>query len=172
MNQGLLLLSPVLLLALPGLWGYFRRDRAAFFLTTALFLVYLLLFATHHTSHGFTHDGRYLVPFLGFLVLPLGFTLDWLLDPLRRPLVRAAGLFVAFGLFFLSARTMFLRIGHSFNYTLDLGRLDPLVASPDNWSYLLGSVFVNGGNLLLLLLPLLLVAGLAAAAVWLARRLT
>ncbi len=171
MNQGLLLLSPVLLLALPGVWGYFRRDRAAFFLTMGLFLVYLLLFAKHHTSHGFTHDGRYLVPFLGFLVLPLGFTLDWLLDSARRPLVRATGLFVAFGLFFLSARTMFLHIGYSFNYTLDLGALDPLVASPQNWSVLLGSVFVNSGNLLLLVLPLLLVVGLAVVGVWVARRL-
>ncbi|MEZ4517073.1 MAG: phospholipid carrier-dependent glycosyltransferase [Chloroflexota bacterium] len=121
-NQGIFLLSPVLLLALPGLLPYHKRNSAWFWLTTILFIVYLLLFAKHQTSHGFTADGRYLVPFLSLLVLPLGFTLDWILSPARQAWVRAVGLLVVFGLFFLSLRNMFVHIGLSFNYTLDLGQ--------------------------------------------------
>ena len=72
MNQGLFLLSPVLLLAWPGYWLYGRRgSHPIFWLTTAVFLAYLLLFAKHHTAHGFTADGRYLVPFLSLLMLPI-----------------------------------------------------------------------------------------------------
>jgi hypothetical protein len=56
-NQGLFLLSPVMLMALPGLVLYARRRPAWFLLTTGLFIAYLLLFSTHHTFHGFTADG-------------------------------------------------------------------------------------------------------------------
>jgi 4-amino-4-deoxy-L-arabinose transferase-like glycosyltransferase len=168
-NQGLTLLSPVLLLALPGLRPYHGRNRAWFWLTTALFLIYLLLFARHQTSHGFTADGRYLVPFLGLLVLPLGFTLDWILSPGRSEATRAAGLLVAFGLLFLSVRNMAVHIGLSYNYTLDLGAWGDLAAAPGAWSAALGAIFPNAANWPMLIPPLL-VGGLIGTAVWWRRR--
>lgn len=169
-NQGIFLLSPVLLLALPGLLPYHRRNRAWFWLTTALFLVYLLLFARHQTAHGFTADGRYLVPFLGLLVLPLGFSLDWVLAAGRNEWARAAGLLVIFGLFFLSVRNMAVHIGLSYNYTLDLAQWGDLAAAPAAWSAALRAVFPNTTNLPLLLVPLLLLGLAIGAAVWWRRR--
>ncbi len=166
LNQGIFLLSPVLLLALPGLVPYHRRNRDWFWLTTALFLVYLLLFAKHQTSHGFTADGRYLVPFLGLLALPMGFTLDWVLSPDRRDGVRVASLLVVFGLFFLSLRNMAVHIGLSFNYTLDLAQWGGLAAAPDGWRMALSAVFPNTANLPLLILPLVVVALVGGSAVW------
>jgi hypothetical protein len=152
-NQGLLLLSPVLLLSLPGLVIYFRRARREFVLTTGLFLVYLGLFAKHRTFHGFTADGRYLVPFLGLWCVPLGYALDGLRTWIERG-ERGVGPAVAYpllyGLLFLSVRNVFLHIGGSYNYALDLGQLDALVVRPQNWSYILNSVLRNTQNLPLL----------------------
>lgn len=159
-NQGLLLLSPVLLLALPGFVPYARRAPRAALLTTAVFLAYLLLFATHFTAHGFTGDGRYLAPFLGLLALPLGFAWEWIATLRQRPLAQALLLLLAYGLFFLSVRNVFLHIGFSYNYTLDLARLDPLIARPANWAYLAGQVFPNAANLPLLWLVEGVVIGL------------
>ena len=147
-NQGLFLLSPVMLLALPGFWLYGRRAAGhQFFLTNGIFFVYLLLFAKHFTSHGFTGDGRYLAPFLSLLAIPLAYTLDWLLAPSRKPAWQVAAVFIAHGLFFLSWRTIYLHIGFSYNYDLDLGQLDPMIASPQNWRYLIDAVFPNISNL-------------------------
>ncbi len=154
LNQGLFLLAPVWLVALPGLVVFRRRRPAAFVLMAGLFLLYLLLFATHHTSHGFTGDGRYLTPFLGLLVPPLGFALDWLFAPQRRPLWRAAAAFVVFGLFFLSLGNQMRHIGTSYHYTLDLAQLALPLARPENWVAVLRSVFPNASNWPLLLLPL------------------
>jgi hypothetical protein len=149
-NQGLFLLSPLLLLAIPGLPLYARRKWRAFSLTTGLFLVYLMLFARHHTAHGFTADGRYLVPFLGLLVLPLGFFLEQVFAWRRRPMQQTLVYLLIYGLFFWSLRTIFLHIGFSYNYHLELARLEATAASPANWSYLLRQVFGNTGNLPLL----------------------
>lgn len=151
-NQGLFLLSPVMLLALPGLWPYFRRAqvRRQFWLTNAVFVVYLLLFAKHFTSHGFTGDGRYLVPFLSFLAIPLAYTLDWSLAQFHKPGRQLVLTGLIFGLFFLSWRNMFLHIGFSYNYHLDLSQLSRMIASPQNWRYLGRAVFRNIGNLPLL----------------------
>ena len=157
LNQGLFLLSPVLLVALPGFVAYYRRRPSWFWLTTAIFLAYLLLFARHHTSHGFTGDGRYLAPFLGLLVLPLGFALDWLLRPGRTPAGqagRAALALLVYGLFYLSLLNQFLHIGRSYNYDLDLGALTMPLTGPQNWPVVLGSVFRNTANLPLLWLGL------------------
>lgn len=148
-NQGLFLLSPVLLLALPGFYRYARRQGREMALTTAVFLTYLFLFATHHTAHGFTADGRYLVPFYALLAIPLAYTLEWVG---QRPygvitLLLHSGVFA---LFFLSLRNMLLHIGFSYNYTLDLAQLNPLIAHPDNWRYLARTLFPNAGNLPLL----------------------
>ena len=52
-----------------------------------------------------------------------------------------------YGLFFRSLRNMFLHIGFSYNYHLDLSQLSPIIASPGNWSYLSSQVFRNTGNL-------------------------
>ena len=161
-NQGLLLLSPVWWLALPGLVVFLRRRQAAFVLMAGLFLVYLLLFARHHTSHGFTADGRYLVPFLGLLVPALGFALDWLFDPRRGPAFRAAAALVVYGLFFLSLGNQMAHIGTSYGYTLDLAALQPPPARPENAALFLRAVFPNAANWPWLLLPLAAVVALAA----------
>ncbi len=150
-NQGLFLLSPVLLLSLPGFWWYARQQRRPFVLTTAVFLLYLLLFAKHHTAHGFTADGRYLVPFYGLLVIPLAYTLQWVGKRPYRSTTLLLQLAV-FALFFISVRNILLHIGFSYNYTLDLTRLNPMVAHPANWRYLAQTLFPNSGNLLLLAL--------------------
>ena len=150
-NQGLFLLSPVLLLALPGFWWYARRNGRAFALTTAVFLIYLLLFARHYTSHGFTGDGRYLVPFLSLLAIPLAYFWEWMLgvgNGRRAVILQLVG----YGLFFLSLRNIALHIGFSYNYTLDLSQLDPMIARPANWRYLLDVLLPNRGNLPLLAL--------------------
>ncbi|MEJ2749768.1 MAG: hypothetical protein P8183_17950, partial [Anaerolineae bacterium] len=115
-----------------------------------LFLVYLLLFAKHFTFHGFTGDGRYLVPFLSLLAIPLAYAVDLLLRPSQKPLRLAALAFIIYGLFFLSLRNMLLHIGFSYNYHLDLSQLSPLIASPQNWRYLIQTIFPNRGNLPLL----------------------
>ncbi|MBE2201965.1 MAG: hypothetical protein IAE79_25380, partial [Anaerolinea sp.] len=148
-NQGIFLLSPLLLLALPGYWLYARRQWRPFALTTTLFLIYLLLFARHHTAHGFTGDGRYLVPFLPLLALPLGHFVHWLFGQARTSW-QMVGETAVFALFFLSLRNMALHIGFSYNYTLDLSQLDLLIASPQNWLYLARHLFPNAGNLPLL----------------------
>ncbi len=166
-NQGIFLLSPIMLLALPGFWFYFRRARRPFWLTTTVFLIYLLLFAKHFTSHGFTGDGRYLVPFLSLLAIPLAYAVDWLLRPTQNPLQLAFFAFITYGLFFLSLRNMLLHIGFSYNYHLDLSQLSPVIASPQNWRYLADTIFPNQGNLPLLWL--LQAAGGIVGLFWLRR---
>lgn len=151
-NQGLLLLSPVLLLALPGWLPFLRQRRRQALLVAVIFITYLLLFSMHRTYHGFTADGRYLVPFLGLLALPLGYTLDWLYALRQQPLAQALLLLLAFGLFYLSVRNVFIHIGLSYNYGLDLAQLQPLPFQPENWRYLVEQIFPNRGNLPLLLL--------------------
>jgi 4-amino-4-deoxy-L-arabinose transferase-like glycosyltransferase len=166
-NQGLLLLSPLWWLALPGLVVFLRRRQAAFVLMTGLFLVYLLLFSRHHTAHGFTADGRYLVPFLGLLVPALGFALDWLFDPRRGPVFRAVAALVVYGLFFLSLARQMGHIGTSYGYTLDLAALSLPLARPENVALVLRAVFPNAANW-----PLVLPLGAAVVlAALLGRRL-
>ena len=116
-------------------------------LTAVVFLVYLLLFAQHRTSHGFTSDGRYLVPFLGFLLIPIGFTFDWLFSLWRRPVWQALLLFIFYGLFFISMRNVFYHIGLSYNYNLELSRLGSMIAQAENWQYLANQIFRNVANL-------------------------
>ncbi|MBP6787090.1 MAG: phospholipid carrier-dependent glycosyltransferase [Candidatus Promineofilum sp.] len=164
LNQGLLLLSPLWVLALPGLVVFLRRRQAAFGLMTGLFLVYLLLFAKHHTSHGFTADGRYLVPFLGLLVPALGFALDWLFDPRRGAIFRTVAALVVYGLFFLSLGRQMAHIGTSYGYTLDLAALQLPLARPENVGLVLRAVFPNAANWAQLLLPLAAAVALAALA--------
>jgi hypothetical protein len=63
-------------------------------------------------------------------------------------------------LFAISLRNIFLHIGTSYNYFLDLTQLDPLVAHPRNISYLLQTIFPNGGNWLIFIIFALFAAGL------------
>lgn len=158
LNDGLFHLSPVWWLALPGLVIFLRRRQAAFVLLIGTFAIYLLLFARHHTAHGFTGDGRYLTPFLGLLVPALGFTLDWLFDARRGLLLRAAGVVAVASVFALSLGAQMVHIGTSYNYTLDPGALSPPLARPQNIPILLDAVFPNAANWWLPLLPLSLVA--------------
>jgi hypothetical protein len=150
-NQGLLLLSPILALALPGFIWYAQRARRAFLLTTAVFLTYLLLFATHRTSHGFTADGRYLVPFLSLLAIPLAYAIAWLRSLQNsQPLWHALLTLLIYGLFFVSWHNMLLHIGFSYNYNLDLTQFSELVVAPQNWRYVTDEIFRNTANLPLL----------------------
>jgi hypothetical protein len=140
----------VLLLALPGLFLFARAAGRVFVLTMGTFLVYLLLFSTHHTAHGFTGDGRYLAPFIPLLGLPLGYTVHWLYGRLRRDGQRVWLNLLVFGLLFLSWRQILLHIGLSYNYQLELSQLEPFVAAPQSWRTLYGRVFPNAANLPLL----------------------
>jgi len=167
-NQGLFLLSPVLLLSVLGVGLYVRRARSESILTLGLFLTYLLLFAKHRTFHGFTADGRYLVPFLALWCIPLAFYVDEVVAWVDHPVRQALAYLILYGAFFLSVRNIFLHIGFSYNYQLDLSQLSPMVVQPGNWSYLLGQVFRNMKNLPLLWLSdgLALLMGLG---IWKAR---
>lgn len=167
-NQGILLLSPVLWTAVPGLWLYWRQARRESMLTLGLFAFYLALFSRHYTAHGFTGDGRYLAPFLGLLTLPLGFSLAWLWAR-RGSGWGLAGETAVLLLFALSLRNMALHIGFSYNYHLDLSQLSHLIAAPANWHYLVTQLFPNAGNLPLLWL-LELVSGLLLGILALSRK--
>ena len=148
-NQGFLLLSPILVLAIPGFYFYARRSWKMFVLTTAVFLTYLLLFATHRTSHGFTGDGRYLAPFLPLLVIPLAYSLARLQQQqTQHPLRHSLLTLLTYSLFFLSVRNIILHIGFSYNYALNLTQFNTLIASPQNWQTLYNTVFRNTSNLL------------------------
>lgn len=149
-NQGLLLLSPVLVLSTLGVLPYVRRARSESLLTLGVFVIYLSLFSTHRTFHGFTADGRYLVPFLALWCIPLAFFLEKGVTCSARPVWQAGVYLVFYGALFLSARNVFLHIGLSYNYTLDLGRLDTMIVKPANVTYLFGQVFRNARNLPLL----------------------
>jgi len=180
-NQGVFLLSPVLLLSLLGIRSYIRRARSESVLTLGLFLTYLGLFAKHRTFHGFTADGRYLAPFLALWCIPIAFYVDGTLGrgrdpssterpaPMEHPAWQAAGQLALYGAFFLSLRNIFLHIGFSYNYKLDLGRLSTPIAQPQNWFYLLSRVFPNAGNLPLLWMCEGVVLALALVA-WRVRR--
>jgi hypothetical protein len=120
-------------------------------LTTAVFLSYLLLFAAHRTSHGFTADGRYLVPYFSLLAIPIAYTITWLHSqqadqPVWHPILAL----LVYGLFFLSFNNMIFHIGFSYNYTLELGQLSDLIAAPQNWRYIASEILRNSRNLPLL----------------------
>src|SRR5574341_1147726 len=148
-NQGLFLLTPVTLIGLAGVWAYIKRRRQEAILVLGVFLIYLLLFAKHHTFSGFTFDGRYLMPFLALWFVPIGFALD-ALDRKEESAGKAALLLIVYGLIFLSVRNMLAHIAFSYNYHLDPGLVQRRAATPENWGYILGNIFVNWQNLPLL----------------------
>jgi len=148
-NQGLFLLMPVMLIGLFGVWAYAKRWGREAVLVLGLFGVYLLLFARHHTFSGFTADGRYLAPFLALWFVPVGFTLAEL-HSIKDSAGKAVLMLIAYGLLFLSVRNMLAHIAFSYNYHLDPGLVARRAATPANWRYILGNIFVNWQNLPLL----------------------
>lgn len=149
-NQGLFLLAPVTLLALPGLPLFFRRARRQFLLIIGLFCVHLLLFAKSTTYNSMTNDGRYLTTFVGLWFVPLAFWLDRYLNSKQNNLAYLGWSLLVFGLLFLSIRNQFMHIAFSWNYGLMLSTLRPLATPPDNIATLLGTIFRNAPNLPLL----------------------
>ena len=149
-NQGIFLLMPVTLAALPGVWLYFKRNWREAALVVGLFICYLLVFAKHHTFSGFTFDGRYLAPFLGLWFVPLAFVVEAFHEWRGHPALKALTALLLYGLFFLSARNIMAHIAFSYNYHLEPGLLMRRSAHPDNWRYILGSIFVNVRNMPLL----------------------
>lgn len=149
-NQGIFLLMPILLLALPGLWPYVKRYRREGILALVLFVIHLVLFAKHIAFSDGTRDGRYLVPFLPLLIIPLGFALEEVHRLDSDSVLKTLALFVVYGLLFVSARNMIWHIGYSFSYALDPNALARTASTPSNWLYLFNSVFVNWRNVPLL----------------------
>lgn len=161
-NQGLFLLTPVAWVGFLGLVPFWKTARRECLLIIGVFLVYLLLFSKHHTLHGYTRDGRYLAPFLGLWFAPLAFALEGYADGEGGGIRRAGFLFACYGLLFLSIRNQFVHIGYSYNYRLDLAQLAAMSTPPENWAYALAQVFPNAGNLPLLWLAELGLAGMLA----------
>jgi len=170
-NQGLFLLSPVLLLSIFGIPSYVRRARRESVLTLGLFLIYLTLFAKHRTFHGFTADGRYLAPFLALWCIPLAFFVDRIAEWSDQPAYQALVYLILYGTFFVSVRTIFLHIGFSYHYELNLGEINGMIARPENWFYLLDHVFRNPENLPLLWLLEGVLVALGLGGWWAGREL-
>lgn len=161
-NQGIFLLMPITFVALPGLWPYFKRYRNESILALALFVIHLVLFAKHIAFSDGTRDGRYLVPFLPLLFIPLGFALELLHQLEKDSVLKTTALFITYGLLFFSVRNMVWHIGFSYTYTLDLAAMAKTASTPPNWQYLFNSVFINWRNV-----PLLwLVEAIALAAIF------
>ena len=167
--QGIFLLMPVTLLAIPGLWEYGKKRGKEALLTLGIFLVYLVLMAKHRTFGGYTGDTRYLTSFLALLFLPVGFVLERVFT-MKECLQKTALTFIAFSLIFLSVRNMLLHIGYSFNYHLDLCLVHRQAGLPEDWLYMAGNIFVNGWNLPMLWLLEGIIGALIAGGIWLRNR--
>lgn len=164
-NQGIFLLMPVMLIGLAGCWYYLKNRWRESILVLGIFLVFLLLYARHHTFSGFTADGRYLMPYLSLWFVPVGFALDRL-DQFEPSTVKTVLLFLAYGLIFLSVRNMAAHIVFSYNYHLDPGLVARRAATPANWTYILRSLFVNWRNLPILWLVEAVIGGIGAGVMW------
>lgn len=149
-NQGIFLLSPVLLAGLLGIGPALRAATRPAGLTIGLFALYLLLFSASTTFNPGTNDSRYLTSFLILWSVPLAFALD------RRPVGAPGGVGAAltalafYGLLFLSVHNQVLHIAFSWNYNLDPALLPRLAAAPDAIGLIAGTVFRNWQNLPLL----------------------
>ncbi|MGF1507131.1 MAG: hypothetical protein ACFB51_18675 [Anaerolineae bacterium] len=158
-NQGIFLLSPVTLLALPGLVPLFRRDAKRALLIVGTFAAFLLLFSASTTFNAGTDDGRYLATGIGLWMVPLAV---WLDEQEGRLLpVLATGVLLA-----LSVRAQLMHIAYSWNYDLTPQMLAARAADPANIGLVLRTAFPNVLNL-----PLLwLVIACGGAVAWLASR--
>ena len=105
--KGLLVSTPIMLLAVAGFYFFFRRHRSEAALVAALFLLMLLIMSKKtETTAGASRDHRYLAASLGLLVVGAGFFLDGTLRA-RRAELRYLGLAVFAGLFIYSAVKQF-----------------------------------------------------------------
>ena len=168
--RGIFLLSPVLLLAFPGMILMARRRPDQRDVLAIIIFTVLGFFAYNAASTmwwgGFTVGPRYLIPMLPFLALPMIFAFDTLLPRLWGALL--TGALIAFSLFSVWALTIagqgwpplegFPQTIDQMNATFPLAdHALPLLAE--------GNVARNYGGLLLdlpgllSLLPLLLVVG-------------
>lgn len=174
-NQGLFLLSPVLLCAVVGLLPLVRGTittgsragkgghRAELGVTLGIALFYLLLFSTHHTFHGGMRDGRYLTPFIPMLSIPLAFFLQAYVTSETLERSRLGATLAFFGLLAFSIHTQALHIGYSYHYFLDPGKQRLIAADPHNWGMFLSAVFPGASNLpyaLIIGVPVVTVMGL------------
>jgi hypothetical protein len=160
-NQGIFLLSPITLLAIPGMWRMIRLAARPTALIMGLFLAMLLVFAKSTTFNAATNDGRYLTPFIGLWLVPLAFWIDSAYVEQRRELPRLAAMLILFGLLFLSFRNQMVHIALSWNYDFDPALLNRMAASPENISYFFKTLFPNAANLPLLWLGEAIVIGIA-----------
>ena len=160
-NQGIFLLAPVTLLAVPGIWYMIRSAPRRAILIIGLFLVMLLVFAKSTTFNAATNDGRYLTPFIGLWLVPLAFWIDAAYVDQRRELPRLLAMLALFGLLFLSIRNQMVHIALSWNYDFNPALLNHMAASPENIGYFFATLFPNAANLPLLWLGEGVVLGIA-----------
>lgn len=149
-NQGIFLLSPITLLAIPGLWRMIQLVPRRTALIVGLFLVMLLVFAKSTTFNAATNDGRYLTPFIGLWLVPLAYWIDGAYIEQRRELSRLLAMLLLFGLLFLSVRNQMVHIALSWNYDFDPALLNHMAASPENIRYFFKTLLPNAANLPLL----------------------
>jgi len=153
-NQGIFLLSPIVLLSLLGVVPLLRTRPREGALVLGLFLVHLIAFAMSTNFNPTTNDGRYLAPFLALWLIPLAFWLDRSFDPKHLPHA-----LLVFGLLFLSIRNQFMHIAFSWNYDLKYADLTNMSTPLPNITRVLSTVFPNALNvwwLWILLLPIVL----------------
>ncbi|MBN1311709.1 MAG: hypothetical protein JXB30_09835 [Anaerolineae bacterium] len=170
-NQGLFLLMPVALIGLAGIWPYMRRQPRESILVLGVFLIYLLTTAKMINFHAGSSDGRYLAPYLGLWAVPIGFALDAFQRLDINSTLRTVLSLLIYGLLYISVCNIGVLIGYSYNYTLDLAALAQNIATPSNWQYLLGAIFVNWRNvpLLWLIWGGVLLVSIGSIFVWQAR---
>lgn len=149
-NQGIFLLMPVTLLALPGIVYFFKQSRRHFLLIVGMFFFYLLLFSKSTTYNPATNDGRYLTSFISLLFVPVAFTLARYTGSLKDDPASLGWSLLVFGLMFLSIRNQMMHIALSWNYDLDPGGWEQRAITPHNVKLLLGTLFRNAANLPLL----------------------
>lgn len=165
-NQGLFLLMPVTLLGIGGVYYYVRERWQEAILTISIFVIYLLLFSMHHTFSGFTFDGRYLMPFLALWFIPIGFAFEHIMFE-DDAVIWALLLFFGYALLFLSVRNQIAHIAFSYNYHLDPGLVARRAATPQNWGYILGNIFVNWRNIPLLWAVIVIVTAISTGVAYL-----
>src|SRR5512136_396104 len=110
-GRGLFLYAPVLLLALPALPAFFRRQRAEAALAWAMIVAHLLLYGKWYMWHGgYAWGPRFIVPTLPFFVIGMAPAIEWAKQSARRwrgflalavlsGLIQVLGLSVHFELF-------------------------------------------------------------------------
>lgn len=171
--RGLFFLSPVLLLAIPGLLRMARdpRERRTAVLLTAIAVGFFLYVGSYgYWSGGDAIGPRFLVPLVPFLILPMAYAVDVLL---RRPAGRwVVGLLIA-----LSALNVWIQSVAGQRYPPYEFRGEVVANPTTQWALPLlreGDVALNLGMLLGLrglasLLPLALLLALATG-LWAAAR--